>query len=145
MRVNEIFHRVLFTLKRRQMDRELAEEIRQHVELKTRHNLAAGMTGEEARYAAQRQLGNLTRMEEEKVNLTGPGAPEQISVATVATEFLPLLGVSPALGRGFQEDDEQRKSGDVALLSQRLWRERFASDPAIVGRSVTLEQKPYTI
>jgi hypothetical protein len=65
MTMNELFRRILFTLKRRQMDRELAEEMREHLKLKTEKNLAAGMAAEEARYAAQRQLGNLTRMEEE--------------------------------------------------------------------------------
>ncbi len=65
MRINEIFHRILFSFQRNSMDRELAEEMRQHMELKTRQNTAAGMSEEEAGYAAKRQLGNLTRMEEE--------------------------------------------------------------------------------
>ncbi|MGZ7057172.1 MAG: ABC transporter permease, partial [Candidatus Angelobacter sp.] len=83
--------------------------------------------------------------QEKPMNLTGPGAPEQIQSASVSADFFPLLGVSVALGRGFVADDEQRKSGDVVLLSGRLWRERFGSDPNVVGRTVTLEQKPFTI
>src|SRR5450432_1405348 len=61
----ELWRRTVFFFRRNRMDRELAEEMRQHVELKTRQNIGAGMSEEEARYAARRQLGNLTRMEEE--------------------------------------------------------------------------------
>src|SRR6202140_2138418 len=61
----ELWRRTVFSFRRNRMDRELAEEMRQHVERKTSQNVAAGMSGEEARYAAQRQLGNATRLEEE--------------------------------------------------------------------------------
>ncbi|HEV7519528.1 MAG TPA: ABC transporter permease [Candidatus Angelobacter sp.] len=254
MRFNELLRRILFTLKRRKMDRELAEEMRQHMELKARRNIEAGMTEEEARYAAKRQLGNLTRMEEESrrsrgfplaesfiqdiryglrglwkapgftavatitlalgigataaifsvvntvvlrplpykdanrlariqsivpmfpdfelgaskpdfddirsgvhalegaaifqeraINLTGPGAPEQLRMAAVSKEFIPLFGIPPAIGRGFSAEDEARKEGDVVLLSHRFWRERFGSDPNIVGQTITLERKPYSV
>jgi predicted permease len=61
----ELWRRTVFFFRRNRMDRELAEEMRQHVELKTRQNIGAGMSEEEARYAAHRQLGNATRLEEE--------------------------------------------------------------------------------
>ena len=61
----ELWRRTVFFFRRNRMDRELAEEMRQHVDLKARKNLAAGMSEEEARYAAHRQLGNATRLEEE--------------------------------------------------------------------------------
>jgi putative ABC transport system permease protein len=77
--------------------------------------------------------------------LTAPGTPEQISVATVSAEFIPLFGISPILGRTFQPGDEEKKDGNVALLSQRLWRERFGSDPNVVGKTITLEQNLYTV
>ena len=63
--LGELWRRIIFSFKRNKMDRELAEEMRQHMELKARQNIAAGMSEEEAGYAARRQLGNLTRMEEE--------------------------------------------------------------------------------
>src|ERR1051325_1102023 len=62
---DEIFRRLIFSFRRNKMDRELAEEMRQHVELKALQNMQAGMSRQDAFDAAQRQLGNLTRMEEE--------------------------------------------------------------------------------
>jgi predicted permease len=64
-KLSELWRRTVFSFRRGKMDRELAEEMRQHVELKARKNMAAGMAEEEARYAAQRQLGNATLLEEE--------------------------------------------------------------------------------
>ncbi|HZI56211.1 MAG TPA: permease prefix domain 1-containing protein, partial [Verrucomicrobiae bacterium] len=64
-KLGEFWRRSVFSFRRSKMDRELAEEMRQHMELKAQQNIAAGMPEEEARFAAQRQLGNLTRMEEE--------------------------------------------------------------------------------
>src|SRR4051794_3584895 len=61
----ELWRRGVFSFKHRRMDRELAEEMRQHMELKIEQNKAAGMSAEEARTAAHRQLGNVTRMEEQ--------------------------------------------------------------------------------
>ena len=54
MKWSEIRNRVLFTLRHRRMERELAEEMQQHLELKARENVAAGMSAQQARYAAQR-------------------------------------------------------------------------------------------
>ena len=64
-KLGELWRRIVFSLRGKQMSRELAEEMRQHVELKARKNMESGMAEDEARYAAHRQLGNLTRMEEE--------------------------------------------------------------------------------
>jgi putative ABC transport system permease protein len=64
-KLSEWWRRIVFSFRRGKMDRELAEEMRQHVELKTEKNMAAGMPEEEARYAAQRQLGNAALIEEE--------------------------------------------------------------------------------
>src|SRR5579864_4353047 len=63
--IGERWRRFMFLLQRRKMDRDLAEEMRQHATLKVQKNVAAGMTPEEAELAAKRQLGNLTRQQEE--------------------------------------------------------------------------------
>src|ERR1700750_2750033 len=65
MKMKQIWRRLFFLLHRSQLDRDLAEEMRLHAKMKVRDNLCEGMTAEEARYAAQRQLGNLTRQQEE--------------------------------------------------------------------------------
>ena len=77
--------------------------------------------------------------------LTGTGEPEQINAAGVSSNFLDIFSVHPALGRAFLPSDEKLKSGNVVLLSYRLWQRRFAGDPQIVGKSVPLDQKPYTV
>ena len=63
--IGENWRRLLFLLRRRQMDLDLAEEIQQHAALKAQKNIAAGMTPEEGVLAAKRQLGNPTRHREE--------------------------------------------------------------------------------
>ena len=64
-KLSELWRRIIFSMRRHKMNRELAEEMRQHLELKAQKNITAGMSADEALYAAKRQLGNLTRMEEE--------------------------------------------------------------------------------
>jgi putative ABC transport system permease protein len=63
--LGETWRRFIFLLRRRRLDRELAEEMRQHAALKAHKNVAAGMDPQEAQYAAQRQLGNIARQREE--------------------------------------------------------------------------------
>jgi predicted permease len=78
-------------------------------------------------------------------NLTGAGEPERLDGLLVSEGFLPSLGLAPVLGRTFSRDDDQPGHARVVLLSDRLWRERFAADPAIVGRSVTLNGDAHTV
>ena len=72
-------------------------------------------------------------------NLTGEGDPERVDLAPVTANFFPLLGVTPALGRGFTAAEELPNGPRVAILSHRLWRRRYAGDPGIVGRSVAID------
>lgn len=73
--------------------------------------------------------------------LTSGAEPERLDTLRMSAGLLPTLGVQPALGRGFQ-DDEDRSTGErVALLSDHLWRARFQADPAIVGQSIRLNDQ----
>ncbi|MCI0392621.1 MAG: ABC transporter permease [Acidobacteria bacterium] len=63
-RLLQLWRRLLFYLRRNQFDRELEEEMKFHLEMKARENLAAGMSAEEARYASRRQFGNQTLLQE---------------------------------------------------------------------------------
>src|SRR5690348_9035255 len=92
-----------------------------------------------------RSFSGLAAVTNETFNLTGQYDPEQITAARVTWNFLPVLGVQPALGRGFTEQEDQPGGPLVALLSDGLWRRRFHADPGILGRSVTLDQKDYII
>jgi putative ABC transport system permease protein len=79
-------------------------------------------------------------------NLTEPGGePERLLAARLAANVLPLLRVSPLVGRGFAAGDDQAGHDHVVLLSFGLWQRRFAGDPAIVGRSISLNGEPFTV
>jgi len=236
------------------MERDLAEEMRDHLARKAEKNAAAGMSSEEARHAAQRQLGNSTLQREQSrsswgfpvleslfqdvryamrglhkapgftvvailtlalgigattaifsivntillrplpfkdserivhvwtktpmfpdfnlgvskpdfddlqsqahsfeslamyrevaMSLSGAGEPEQLQGAAITPGFLALFGIHPQQGRDFQADDEQARQGNVVLLSYGLWQRKFGGDASIVGKPVTLDQKPYAV
>jgi putative ABC transport system permease protein len=78
-------------------------------------------------------------------NLTGAGEPERLLGARISPNLLPVLGVSPALGRGFAEDEDESGKDTVILLSDGLWRRRFGADPSIVGKAIMLNGVPYTV
>ena len=79
--------------------------------------------------------------------LTGIGEPERLTSVPVTDNFFALLGVQPAIGRSFTTEECQgRYSAPPAmLLSYSFWRRRFASDPSVVGRKLTLNNRPVTV
>jgi putative ABC transport system permease protein len=80
-----------------------------------------------------------------KVLQYGAKEPVQIESAPVSHEFFRTLGVSPLLGRDFAPSDEHVGSAPVAILSDTVWREQFASDRAIVGRQIALNGAAYSV
>jgi putative ABC transport system permease protein len=74
-----------------------------------------------------------------------PGGSIRMVGAPVTPSLFALVGATPALGRFFRPQDARSGSDDVVVLSDRLWRERFAADAAIVGRSVVVDGRPRTI
>ena len=77
--------------------------------------------------------------------LTGRGEPVQTNAAHVSGPFFHTLGVSMALGRDFLPAEDQPGGPKVAVLSQALWQKRFGGDPSLVGRTITLDDAPYTV
>jgi len=71
--------------------------------------------------------------------ITGDAEPEQIFGANVSHELLPMLGYQPILGRQFLAEDNKPGGEKVVILSHKLWQRRFGSDPAILGRTITLD------
>jgi putative ABC transport system permease protein len=78
-------------------------------------------------------------------SLTGMGDPERLMAAFVSSDFLPMLGVQPILGRAFTPKDEPYSAPAVVLLSKSFWRSHFNSDRAVLGRKLTLNDKPATV
>jgi predicted permease len=244
--------RIQSLFRRPQVDRDLDEEIRDHLERKTEEYLAKGMSLEAARYAAQREFGGVEQIKEEcrdtrKVNwiydlaqdadyalrqlrkspgfaamailtlalgigantamftvidsvllrpvpfrnedrlvsitmMSGPyenaigtstyrdirtrsrlledvmgisygdltviGTPQggqKVCRATITPNVLDMLGVYPALGRPFDSNDYWSGAAPVVLLGAELWRDRFGSDPLIVGRQLRVGGVPHTV
>jgi predicted permease len=78
-------------------------------------------------------------------NLSGDGDPERVPTGAVTGNVFALLGVKAHVGRTLTAEDSRPGAPDVAVISEGLWRRRFGGDPAIVGRSITLEGKPATV
>jgi len=78
--------------------------------------------------------------------LTGPGQePEAIPEEIVSAEFFEVLGMNPLLGRLFRPGDDQSGTDDVVIIRESLWRTRYGADPALVGRSITVDGRPRTV
>jgi predicted permease len=78
-------------------------------------------------------------------DLTSPGKAEHLTGIRVTSAFLATLGVKPAIGRDFGASDDVVNAPPVALISDRLWRERFGADQRVVGGSAVLDGKSYTV
>ena len=90
-------------------------------------------------------LAGLTSYYQEDVNLTERGDPEVLHGERISREFCAVWGVKPLLGRCFSAAEDQKGGGDVVMLSEGLWRQRFGGDPAILDKAVRLEGKPWTV
>lgn len=97
--------------------------------------------GERSRTVAE--IGALMGTE---ATLAVPGAdPERLSAVSVTPNLPALLGVRPLLGRLFAPHEGGTGDAPVALLSERFWRSRFGADPAVVGATVMLNERPTTV
>lgn len=76
---------------------------------------------------------------------TGEQLPEVVHGGNFSWNMLPLLGVQPALGRGFTADDDKPSANPTVLLSWGLWKRRFGGDPAILNKTILLDAVPHTV
>lgn len=78
-------------------------------------------------------------------NLTGSGDPVRVVWAGVTANFLPMLGVTPKMGRNFSESEDRPGGPSRMILSNRFWQSQFQADPKVIGKSVALDGKEATI
>jgi putative ABC transport system permease protein len=79
------------------------------------------------------------------MNLSGEGRPDHVFAVPTQANFFALLGAQPILGRTWMPGEDQPGKDQVAVLSYGLWREHFAGDPGVVGRTIALNSKKYSI
>lgn len=79
------------------------------------------------------------------LNLTGSGEPERLTASGVTGNYFDVFGVTPALGRGFTLENEKPGQDQVTVLSHAFWQKRFAGDPSILGKTITLNSKSYEV
>ncbi len=81
----------------------------------------------------------------QSLSLTSNGEAERVEVLRVNASFLSLLGIRPVMGRDFTPQEDQPGAPHVAILTHALWQRRFGADRGIIGRTLVLDQQPYTV
>src|SRR5579884_1546157 len=92
-----------------------------------------------------RSFASMALLDGTMMNLTGSGTPERIPRARVSSNLFSVLGVRPQLGRLFYAEEDRDGRDREVILNNELWRNRFASDPNIVGRKILLDGNPFVI
>ncbi len=77
--------------------------------------------------------------------LTGSNEPERVDGMMISASLLPLLGIQPTVGRAISPDDDRVGGAPVALISYALWQRRFSGSREVLGKSLTLDNNPYTV
>jgi predicted permease len=112
--------------------------------------------------AQQSVFEDMAALKWQNVDLTGDGEPEKIAAFGVTANLFPLLGVQPAIGRNFTDEDDRPGGGDgttgrlgdggdggngarAVILSYRLWQRRYGGERGIVGREILLNRQKYTV
>jgi predicted permease len=78
-------------------------------------------------------------------SLTGMGEAEQVNARFISSDFFPLLGVQPVIGRDLAPDEDRIGTAPIALISAGFWKRKFGSSPEVLGKSLTLDGMNYTI
>ncbi len=92
-----------------------------------------------------RALENVAAYTDLDVTLTGQDVPERLRAIAATPSLLPTLGITPTLGRNFNEEEQTPGQERVILLTHRVWRGRFGADPGILGTTISLDGAPFTV
>ena len=95
--------------------------------------------------AAQHSFDEIAVSRRDDFNLTGNGEPERFSGLFVTASYFRVLKVPPKVGRTFFDEEDSVAGVNPVVLSEHLWRSRFAADPTIVGRKLILNTISYEV
>src|SRR4051794_35400416 len=97
-------------------------------------------------YDAQNHVfESMAAVQGEAFVLTGGSTPQHLNGRNVSSEFFGILGTRPLLGRDFVASDDQPQASPTVMISYGLWQQRFGGDSQVVGKSVTLNDRDYTV
>lgn len=91
------------------------------------------------------ELSMISPFQEYDVSAEGGKLPEMVQAGWCTWNFFHVLGVQPMLGRSFARSDDQAGAPATVVLSNSFWKRRYAADPAIVGKSIWMDARPYTV
>ena len=92
-----------------------------------------------------KSFDRLTAYSWDEVNLTGNNEPQKIQAMHVAANFFETIGVPPAMGRAFLPEEEEAGKEQEIILGHALWEQRYASDPNILGKSIKVDGRSFTV
>jgi predicted permease len=96
--------------------------------------------------AAARTFDGIAAFSEQSMNFSEPGpAPERFRGAYISANSFALIGIRPVLGRDFRADDDREGAPPVVVLGHDVWRHRYQSDPAVIGRSIRINGVAATV
>lgn len=78
-------------------------------------------------------------------NLSSGSQPLRVRALRVSKDYFRVMGVQPMLGRGFTKDEDSISGPDVAILSYGLWKAQFGGDASILGKTISLDSRPFTV
>src|ERR1700691_5791372 len=90
-------------------------------------------------------FSELATIDFHQLTLTGVGEPSEVNTCVVTPEHFAVLDVKPLQGRIFFPEDGKRGAPPVVILSENLWRGTLGADPKILGRSIILDKRPFTV
>ena len=90
-------------------------------------------------------FSSVAAYESDGFNLTGQGQPRRVRAARISSSAFPTLGASPLMGRAFTMQEDRSGFDNVVELSYSLWQNQYHGDPGILGRTIKLDEKPYTV
>jgi putative ABC transport system permease protein len=100
----------------------------------------------EAMRDGQKSFSGITVFDFLPLSLTGKGKPERVWGTVASANYFDVLDVHPALGRGFLPAEDDKPNGaPVVVISYRMWQTHFGGDPSVLGRTIEINQHPYTI
>jgi len=95
--------------------------------------------------ARMQSIEDLTSFQSQSVNVTGGDRPERVRGAFVAANFFKFFNLSPILGRTFVDGEDKQGAPQIAVVNEKMWRERLNGDTNLEGKKLMLNGEPYSV